>query len=549
METWEQREPGFWVSNFGNMSLEKPPGWVDPREAIFASLPKGWWDTAERYKGDANGIGSMTSITNPNTGKAESLVQVNRLDANGVAGEPALVPYSEAKRLVASDPSWRVGMLKEPGGDMIDQGFGETLGDALKATLPAAAGMVLPGIVGPWLGSALGTSPLVSNALASGAVSGLTGGNPLQGALTSLAGGYLGGSPTGTDFSGLDVNPSGGLPGGAQTFPYQVAQAPLNDGPYAAAPDMTGFQTPYTPPTFGQEGLDSSAWQLPQNTNPLVDIASASGTVPYGGVQPFANIDPGPFGQNGVVVNSGTPAPAGGATGGTGGSTIPLLGAAAGLGLAGAAGNTVTSSGDVDLTGVGTEPNPYNQDGTPVPDWLKAIGVNSWADLAKAGANALPGLLGAYASSQQANTLKGLADQYAGYGAPSRARYEASMTPGFDPNTIPGYKGALENASDTLLRRLSANGGNPFGSPGGLIEANKAIVGGTALPAINEYQRLNLAGGGLANLNAAYPSTLNAASTAGTNVWNGIGGAIDDVINPRRSLADLVKAFNMTGLV
>lgn len=123
------------------------------------------------------------------------------------------------------------------------------------------------------------------------------------------------------------------------------------------------------------------------------------------------------------------------------------------------------------------------------------------------------------------------------------------MTPGFDPNTIPGYKGALENASDTLLRRLSANGGNPFGSPGGLIEANKAIVGGTALPAINEYQRLNLAGGGLANLNAAYPSTLNAASTAGTNVWNGIGGAIDDVINPRRSLADLVKAFNMTGLV
>ena len=123
------------------------------------------------------------------------------------------------------------------------------------------------------------------------------------------------------------------------------------------------------------------------------------------------------------------------------------------------------------------------------------------------------------------------------------------MTPGFDPNTIPGYKGALETTSDTLLRRLSANGGNPFGSPGGLIEANKAIVSGTALPAVQEYQRMNLAGGGLANLNAAYPATLNASNAAGTNVWNALGGAAADVFNPRQSLADLLKSFNGTGLV
>lgn len=117
------------------------------------------------------------------------------------------------------------------------------------------------------------------------------------------------------------------------------------------------------------------------------------------------------------------------------------------------------------------------------------------------------------------------------------------MTPGFDPTTIPGYKGALDTASDSLLRRLSATGGNPYGNPGGLIEANKAIVSGTALPAIQEYQRTNAGAGGLANLAAAYPATQNSAAGANSNIYNSLGVAAADIFNPRQSLNDLLKSM------
>ena len=88
--------------------------------------------------------------------------------------------------------------------------------------------------------------------------------------------------------------------------------------------------------------------------------------------------------------------------------------------------------------------------------------------------------LGAYASNQQSNSLTDLAGQYQEFGAPSRARYESSMTPGFDPTSIPGYAGALDTASRGILARLSATSGNPFGNPGGLIG-----TGGGTGPVIN----------------------------------------------------------------
>lgn len=159
-------------------------------------------------------------------------------------------------------------------------------------------------------------------------------------------------------------------------------------------------------------------------------------------------------------------------------------------------------------------------------DWLKVFGAVA------------PSLLGAYGSSKQADSLASLVEKYAGYGAPSRARFEASMTPGFDPTTIPGYSGALDSASQAILAKLSATGGNPFGNPGGLIEANKAIVSGTALPAVSEYQRLNLAGGGLANLNAAIPGFETGAIGANTNIYHAFGAGLANIFNPPRSLAD-----------
>ncbi len=157
--------------------------------------------------------------------------------------------------------------------------------------------------------------------------------------------------------------------------------------------------------------------------------------------------------------------------------------------------------------------------------------------------------LGALASTKQSSALTDLANKYSEYGAPSRARYEASMQPGFDPTTIPGYSGALDTASKGLLARLSATGGNPYGNPAGLVQANKDLVSGTALPAINEYQRLNLSSGGLGNLNAAVPALQQGAIGQNANVYNALGYGLNTATQPTQlSTADLIKALGLGGL-
>ena len=132
--------------------MEPPPGWSEPTPVALGSAPvtptSNWWDNEQRYQGDASGVGSNTSITNPNTGKAESLVQVNKIGPDGVAGQHTLVPYSEYQRLVASDPSWKMSTLKAPGQDMIDIGMGGQIMEALKtAALPTLA-FAAPALLG-----------------------------------------------------------------------------------------------------------------------------------------------------------------------------------------------------------------------------------------------------------------------------------------------------------------------------------------------------------------------------------------------------------------
>ena len=160
---------------------------------------------------------------------------------------------------------------------------------------------------------------------------------------------------------------------------------------------------------------------------------------------------------------------------------------------------------------------------------------------------ALPAILGGYGANKQAGALQGLQNQYTAYGAPSRGRYEASMTPGFDPNSIPGYSGAVDTASKSLLARLSATGGNPYGNPGGLIDANKQIISGTALPAIQAYQNQNA--------NVGFGGTLNAAGSFGGqaigaqgNVYNAVGAGINDVMNPPQTLAQQLQTLKQAGL-
>jgi hypothetical protein len=122
------------------------------------------------------------------------------------------------------------------------------------------------------------------------------------------------------------------------------------------------------------------------------------------------------------------------------------------------------------------------------------------------------------------------------------------MTPGFDPMSIPGYSGAVDTASRGILARLAASGGNPWGNPGGLIEANRQIISGTALPAIQQYQNQNAATGGYGAFNTAAPAAASAAIGARGNVYNAVGGGLAGLLNPQPSLIDTLRALNVQGL-
>lgn len=199
--------------------------------------------------------------------------------------------------------------------------------------------------------------------------------------------------------------------------------------------------------------------------------------------------------------------------------------AAAGAGAAGAAGTGASAASALSKVLNGT---------ATADDYAKLLG------------QVAPGLLGAYGASQQSSALSGLADKYFNVGAPSRARYEASMTPGFDPLSIPGYKGALDTANESAMHALSTQG-NPFGNPSGLIDAQQRVVNGTALPAIQNYQALNANAGGISSMNAAAPGTAAQAIGSSGGVLSALGSAAGNVLNPPQtadqSLAALLKLY------
>ena len=175
-------------------------------------------------------------------------------------------------------------------------------------------------------------------------------------------------------------------------------------------------------------------------------------------------------------------------------------------------------------------------------------GSATTADWLSVGGNLGSTALGVAGSRNAANAYGNLADQYMQFGAPSRARYEASMTPGFDPSTIPGYSGAVDTASRGILARLAATGGNPWGNPGGLIEANRQIISGTALPAIEAYQRMNAGTGGYAGFNAAAPGMATNQIGAQGGVYNAVGSGLAGLLNPQPSLLETLRGLNVQGL-
>jgi hypothetical protein len=173
-------------------------------------------------------------------------------------------------------------------------------------------------------------------------------------------------------------------------------------------------------------------------------------------------------------------------------------------------------------------------------------------------ANLLGGLgstaLGVYSADKMADAYKDIAGkedarirEMMGFGAPSRARFEASFRPDFDIMSIPGLKPAMDTSTQTLMRQLSTKG-NPFGQPGGLAEALKYVTGSVALPAVQNYQAMNAGAGGLTQFagGAAQGPNLNpsmAAINAQGQGANAIGYGLQRMTQRPRTMADLLQGL------
>lgn len=307
------------------------------------------------------------------------------------------------------------------------------------------------------------------------------------------------------DAGGALAGSSGGLGAGLGTNGGTLAS--LAASAPAAAAGATEAITPY------ELGVAGSTAAGPTGFGALTGGATAGGAS-------IADLGTGTFGSPGADATAAQ-ATSGGTIGSGGYDAATAAGAGAtGIGSTAASGASALSK---ILAGNGT-----------AADYASLLG------------QAAPGLLGAYGASQQASALSDLADKYYNAGAPSRARYEASMTPGFDPTTIPGYSGALDSASGAILSKLSTQG-NPYGNPGALIEANKQIVNGTALPAVQNYQSLNANAGGISSMNAAAPGVAQQAIGSSGGVLSALGSAAGSVLNPPQSLSDLLKSLGYGG--
>lgn len=158
-------------------------------------------------------------------------------------------------------------------------------------------------------------------------------------------------------------------------------------------------------------------------------------------------------------------------------------------------------------------------------------------------------------------------------GAPSRERYEASFSPGFDVGSLPGMQSAIDTSTNSLLRQLSVAGGNPYGNPGGLAEAQEFIVGNVALPELNRYRGLNAQTGGYSAYGASGGSVpgigtslspTNAGAGVGTqgglqpalggisaygSIFGDIGRGVSNIFNPPMNLEQALKAMKSAGVV
>ena len=112
-------------------------------------------------------------------------------------------------------------------------------------------------------------------------------------------------------------------------------------------------------------------------------------------------------------------------------------------------------------------------------------GQGTATDWATIGGRITPEMLQTFIASNQPQNLTGLATNFLSSGAPTQGRFNAAQWPGFNQAWMPAYMDTSDLYSQGNLRKLSAQGGNPFGNPQGLWRANQATVAGTTLADIN----------------------------------------------------------------
>lgn len=143
--------------------------------------------------------------------------------------------------------------------------------------------------------------------------------------------------------------------------------------------------------------------------------------------------------------------------------------------------------------------------------------------------------LGVAGANQQTSAYQKLAEQFAGYGAPYRARLAETYANPEGYLQSPDVRASVLQGTNALARSLSTQG-NPAQS-------------GHALQELQDYsanqlfgklgqERDRLAGfGGLTAYNSAAPSAMTSATQSQGNALNAIGAGINQITNPQRTLA------------
>ena len=284
--------------------------------------------------------------------------------------------------------------------------------------------------------------------------------------------------------------------------------------------------------------------------------ASAGGTAGASGLESFLGPATGSVEAAPIIGSAGAPTVSGIAEGA--GAFLPVAGLPGGGMPAAIPETDPTFGGALTQTGAGQyEALPFTPPGSSAPlggvpaplsnaDRVARVlrGDGSLEDVLNLGGAALPGVVGAVAANNQANSLEALTREYMAMGAPSRGRFESSFSPGFSMANEPGYKDALDQTMKAFLHKASISG-NPADSPNAWMQTLQDVNSTLALPALQNYRSMNANAGGLSQFASAAPTVATGAINANANVANALGGAAADIFNPPRSLADLLRGVRV----